>query len=108
MRAKWLDENALDLVQADFIAATVVIRDFPETPALSRRHSPTSLHSRSFSRLQSLPPPLPQGRVVAGFRNAQNAAGLRDSGARIVMGKQYLADQARGKLRGPAKPDVPL
>src|SRR5215210_1419624 len=59
-------------------------------------------------RLQSLSPPLPQGRVVARLRNAQNAAGLRDCGARIIMGEHHLADQARCQLRGPAKPDVSL
>src|SRR4051812_2920434 len=65
-------------------------------------------NGQGFSRLPSLPPPLAQGRVVARFRNAQNAAGLRNSGARIVMGKQHLTDQAGGEFRGPAEPDIPL
>jgi hypothetical protein len=66
------------------------------------------LHSCGFSRLQSLPPPLAQRRVVARLRDARNAAGLRDYGARIIMSEQHLADQAGGELRGPAKPDLPL
>ena len=76
MQAGSLDENAPDLVEAHFVITAVVIGDCSAAPALARRHSPPAFHSCGFSRLQSLPPTLASGRIVAGFRNAQTTAGF--------------------------------
>src|SRR6185436_5012995 len=91
------NQDALDLVAASAIELGRAGR------SLIGDHCP--LHSCGFSRLPSLPPPLAQGRIVARLRNAQNAAGLRNSGAGIIMGEHHLTDQARREFRGPAEPD---
>src|SRR3954464_5578950 len=99
------NQDALDFIEADLIVAVVIELGGAGRGVVSD-HRP--LHSRGFSRLQSLSPPLPQGRVVARLRNAQSAQGLRACGAAVIMGEHHLSDEARGELRGPAKPDVPL
>src|SRR5215210_6727641 len=87
------NQNALDFIEADLIVAAVIELGGAGRSVVGDHRS---LHSRGFSRLQSLSPPLAQGRVVARLRDAQNATGLRDSGAGIIMGEQHLSDQARG------------
>src|SRR5215203_3502591 len=94
------NQDALDLIEADLTAAPIVELGGAGRGVVGDHRS---LPSRGFSCLQSLSPPPAQGRVVARLRNAQNAAGLRDCGAGIIMREHHLADQARGEPWGQGK-----